>query len=186
MKSLIELLFSNIYIVVIFVGFVLTMINKARGKQNPTNRMPSFGGEQARRQQQEGAPVEVREKNAQQSERRQEQSARPAQLRPMSPPAAVDTPAGVYKTQMKPRGEMIPSQPETEPGTLQRALAAERPAAETGGRQAGAKRQQEAQLPQRTQGGTAFRTPQGEELRRAFVMAEVLGPPRSKRSLRRM
>ena len=33
--------------------------------------------------------------------------------------------------------------------------------------------------------GKPFRMPEGEELRRAFVLAEVLGPPRSRRPLRR-
>ncbi|SEN09367.1 hypothetical protein [Paenibacillus sp. OV219] len=185
MRSLIELLFSNIYIVVIFVGFLLTMINKARGKQNSPNRMPTFGGEPSKRQQQEHPPAPTRDAHTPQLARRQEQPTRSEQQRPVKQPVAA-MPAPVYTTQMKPRGDMIPSQPETEPGTLQRALAAERPAAvAVGGRPTAAARQP-AEVPQRAQGSTAFRTPQGEELRRAFVMAEVLGPPRSKRTLRRM
>ena len=35
MEELLKLLFSNIYIVIIVVGFLLTLLNKARGKQNP-------------------------------------------------------------------------------------------------------------------------------------------------------
>lgn len=178
MKELIQFLFSNIYVVIVVVGFLFTMINKTRGKQNPTNRMPSFGGEQTRRQPAQ-PPAETR---APQPERRQEQRS------VTQVPAAAPAPAPLYTTQMKPRGDMIPSQPE-EQDRMQRTLHAERSAAVQSGRPSTlpAARQPETQPQQRSvQGGTAFQTPQGEELRRAFVMAEVLGPPRAKRSLRRM
>ncbi|REE93047.1 hypothetical protein A8990_102133 [Paenibacillus taihuensis] len=181
MKDFIQLLFSNIYVVIIVIGFLFTMINKARGKQNPTNRMPSFGGEPTKRQ-----PAH------QPAETRMEQPVRRPEQRMTTPaPAPAPVPAPMYTTQMKPRGEMIPSQSLVdETDELQRTFEAERSSAPRSSRSAigaGAARQTEAQSPQRAQqASAAFRTPQGEELRRAFVMAEVLGPPRSKRSLRRM
>src|SRR5262245_44129129 len=103
------------------------MINKARGKQNSTHRMPSFGDEPTKRQ-----PAQPP------AETRMEQPVRRPEQRRATPAAApAPAPAPMYTTQMKPRGEMIPSQSlGDETDELQRTFEAERSSAPRSSRSA--------------------------------------------------
>ncbi|QHW30436.1 hypothetical protein GZH47_05955 [Paenibacillus rhizovicinus] len=181
MEELLKLLFSNFYIVVIIVGFLLTMLNKARGKQNPgQNRMPTFGGGTADRPQ--ASRLDQRQP---QPERPQHipagQPQRPSQRDNAQRRQTAPAQSGVYQSQRELTSGEGESMEMPVAGTLTRALEAQRleeskpkaPAGSLSGKAA----------PSGTD-TDPFRMPQGDQLRQAFIMAEVLGPPRSKRPLR--
>ncbi|WP_219836301.1 hypothetical protein [Paenibacillus sp. R14(2021)] len=181
MQDLIKLLFSNIYVVIVIIGFLLTLFNRARGRQNQNNRMPPFGGGTTSR------PAGERQQQAERPVSRpaavpSPQRAAQRRVEPQSALQPVQTTSGssLYTTQLKPSGEGV-SLEFAGRDTLAQALEADRQA-QAKARTAPAGTTGEA--PRRTQDGT-FRVPQGDELRQAFVMAEVLGAPRSKRPLRR-
>ncbi|NBD22857.1 hypothetical protein [Paenibacillus glycinis] len=180
MEELLKLLFSNIYIVIIVVGFLLTLLNKARGKQNPGgNKMPPFGGGGTT-----GRPAArpLSERPAQPERPRQRDTGLPAQPRPaesrmQSPAAEAESPlrGSLYAPEEPASGEGVSSEfmESRLPGRTMEAAVPQ-----SKGRMIAA--------PSPSSGGSdSFRVPQGNELRQAFIMAEVLGPPRSKRPLNR-
>ncbi|WP_308638856.1 hypothetical protein [Paenibacillus silvisoli] len=155
-------------------GFLLTLINKAKNKGgNPNNRMPSFGGE---------PPLKRPMARPLENVPAQPVQRKPAQHRPVERPEPAPQPA-VYKSQLSSSSDEGISYEYNEPDLLQRTIDAEAPlkARTSAAATAGAARTAR----QTPSASDAFRVPQGEDLRRAFVMAEVLGPPRSKRPLRK-
>ncbi|QHT60291.1 hypothetical protein GXP70_10305 [Paenibacillus lycopersici] len=181
MEDLLKLLFSNIYIVVIVIGFLLSVLNKARGKQRQgSNGMPTFGGGPNGRQQ--ARPPE--ERPAQPERRRAAPQAQPQRDAVPAPATAGPMGGSVYTSPMtRDGGRQLR---DADPSLLERTLEAEKLASDklnpgAGTRPASAvSKAGPASQPQ----GASFRAPQGRELRQAFIMAEVLGPPRSKRPLR--
>ncbi|SFS86077.1 hypothetical protein [Paenibacillus sp. BC26] len=169
MNELIKLLVSNIYVVIVLIGFLLTLLNKMRSKpgnpSNPTNRMPSFGGEPPIRR--PGAPpIDAR---PEQPQRRQVQQ-RPVELPP-------EPRQGVYKSKFDSTGEEGVSAEYADTDLLRRTVPPVR-----GNDRAPLPKAAHLEQPKQAE---SFRVPQGDELRRAFILAEVLGEPRSKRPLRK-
>ncbi|MBO7743821.1 hypothetical protein I8J29_06415 [Paenibacillus sp. MWE-103] len=187
MEELLKLLFSNIYVVIIIAGILLSLLNKARGKQNPGgNRMPPFGGGPAGRPQarpQADRPAQPQRPHA----RPVPQQAQPDTGRPFVAPPETSGPLGgsVYTSHLKPSGGTASEENVgaelTGETLLGRALEAERAAEARPKPSAGSPLPASAR-PQPD--GATFRAPRGQDLRQAFVMSEVLGPPRSKRPLK--
>ncbi|SFI61523.1 hypothetical protein SAMN02799624_01649 [Paenibacillus sp. UNC496MF] len=192
MEELLKLLFSNIYVVIIIAGILLSLLNKARGRQNPGgNRMPPFGGGPAGRPQ--ARPQADRPAQPQRPQARpvpQQAKPRPETVRPsgasVAPPETSGPLGGsVYTSHLKPSGGSASAEAAgaelTGETLLGRALEAERAAEARPKPSAGSPLPASAR-PQ--PGGASFRAPRGQDLRQAFVMSEVLGPPRSKRPLK--
>ncbi|SDW88381.1 hypothetical protein [Paenibacillus sp. CF384] len=165
MNELIKLLVSNIYVVIVLVGFLLTLVNKMRTNKpgNPApNRMPTFGGEPPLRR--PGAPpIDARPVQPQ----RQAVQQRPVERTP-------EPQQGVYKSKFNAPGEEGVSSEYADTDLLRTVQPV--------------RGNDRAPLPkaahiEQTKQADAFRVPQGDELRRAFILAEVLGEPRSKRPL---
>ncbi|MFC4103970.1 hypothetical protein [Paenibacillus xanthanilyticus] len=162
MRTLIELLLENIYIVIVVVGFLLSMLSKAR-KQGGGSRMPSFGGE----------PTAMRPNPAGSGRSREEEPER------MSDDWEEDSATRTYGA---PRAEPEASVPEVR-HTLQAPPVRHKP----GHTKPAGRENPHATASNRStrRRDGAFPLTQADELKRAVVMAEILGPPRSKRPLRR-
>ncbi|MFC4808230.1 hypothetical protein [Paenibacillus sp. GCM10023250] len=190
MEELLKLLFSNIYVVIIIAGIVLSLLNKARGKQGSgSNRMPPFGGGSAGRplpRPLAGRPPQRPEaRSAQQQAMPRQEGGEPASAAAPPPETAGPLGGSVYTSRMNPSGASVSEESvsaELTGGTLlARALEAERASG------AFPKPSESAPVPASARpqtGSAAFRAPRGQDLRQAFVMSEVLGPPRSKRPLK--
>ena len=169
MDTFIQFIVKNFFIVIVVVGFIISLLNKVRkGNAGSDNRMPNFGGNpplpkmnpQQRRQ-----PMQTRQQDASRPER-SAMNAEP-RISPSLASPAVKTDAQYTRplaAERLPEDAIATAYAEAEGGFAkprQRAAAsapAERP---------------------------PFRMPEGDELRRAVVLAEVLGPPRAKRPFRR-
>ena len=175
MQELLKLIFSNFYVVIVIVGFLFTVLSKARRKQSQSNRMPPFGGGSA------GRPLNL-----------PPQPARPGQA--VTPPPKPLRAASREQEAQPRQGEL--QQPATGPiggalYTSQLTLFEENRGeeydwenrADRNLEPAGTAKSSSNDYEEQRRGG-AFRVPGGQSLKQAFIMSEVLGPPRSKRSLR--
>ncbi|MFB9325479.1 hypothetical protein ACFFSY_06040 [Paenibacillus aurantiacus] len=161
MRTLIELLLENIYIVIVVVGFLLSLLSKAR-KQGRGGRMPSFGGDpSSMRPEQAGSGRSREEEPPRMSDWEEDSAARTYGAPSDAPEASIPEVRKPVPTPRIPRKTTMP-----------------KPAV-GGNLPSGTK----AQFTRRQDG--SFPIPSSDELKRAVVLAEVLGPPRSKRPLRR-
>lgn len=158
MSTLIQLLLENIYIVIIAAGFILSLLNKAR-KSNPRGyQMPDFSGGARRTQ----APASNRQDEPDYQDWEEEEWEENSASPPV-PPA------------------VRPQEPRTSPFRSDTLLQATAVPSSSASRGVPVK----AQQPAAEAPASSFRMPEGDELRKAIILAEVLGPPRSKRPLRR-
>lgn len=163
MRSLIELLLENIYIVIVVGGFLLSLLSKAR-KQGGGSRMPSFGGD----------PASMRTEPSQVGGSRQEGPSRESEWEEDS---ASRTYGASDREHERPVRAESPSVPAAVPAAYKV------PKAKTPAGRAAPSATQRERHPARRSGANPLT--QADELKRAVVMAEILGPPRSKRPLRR-
>ncbi|RAP76709.1 hypothetical protein [Paenibacillus montanisoli] len=149
---------------------MLTLINKSRNKAGDSNnRMPSFGGEPPLKRPMQRPLANVPP---------QPPKRRPAEYRPVEEPVQAPRPA-VYHTHYNTSSEEGISKEYEQPDLLQRTIEGE--AVKSKAAAASPVRPAKTQIT-----GNAFRMAKGEDLRRAFIMSEVLGAPRSKRPLRKL
>jgi hypothetical protein len=163
MNELIQFILKNFFVVIVIVGFIVSMLNKTRKGNTPSNRMPDFGGGPLIPQPQRQKPIEQRPAGRPMSQPPEPTVSRPAVSQPS------------YSGRMSSEeGESFeyPSMPQTaaaeRPSTVRRNFIPEQTNAFS-----------------MTEKQAEFRRPSGDELRRAVILAEILGPPRSKRPLRR-
>ncbi|BBH21281.1 hypothetical protein Back11_26260 [Paenibacillus baekrokdamisoli] len=157
MNELFKLLFSNIFIVIAIIGFIISVIRKAQ-KGSSTTQMPSFGGR----------PTPNASSSPQYpAEQRSEE-------RPIERPVMTYSSAQTNMESSSSRSEYV------EPEYLKE-LNAKKALAER------EQKQHTAHSASNTQErrSESFRMAQGNELRRAVILAEVLGPPRAKQPFRR-
>lgn len=189
MEELLKLVFSNIYIVIIIVGFLFSVLRKAGGKGNQPNRMPTFGGgpsdrSQQRQEARQSQPPLSPETIPAQPQRAQSRTVQSAQPRPIARSetgrTASETFGGSMYTsaQQSVTGEGRSSDLR-ETSVLAKALEAQK--LESLQPQSATTSKAKAAAATTASRGDSFHMPQGKDLRRAFVMAEVLGPPKSKR-----
>ncbi|MFD0672070.1 hypothetical protein [Cohnella sp. GCM10027633] len=166
MDRLVQLAMDNIFFVVIIVGIIYSLFFRKSPLEKPRNRMPDFGGGQQRppgSPPQRGVPMRTPQQARQEPPRGVPQpvrSAPPPEPRPsrqMPLPAAEPPPEDAYVIR---EIEAEPARGVSPPSPP------EAPAAAAGARAGG--------------------QPTREELARAIVWAEVLGPPRAKRPYRGM
>jgi hypothetical protein len=173
--KIISFLLENIYWVIVVGGVLFSMFGRSGAKRR-TNRMPSFGGgnEPNRPAGRQNPEWEAED------EELDYPGAYPAQ-RPVSQEPVSSMPP--YQPQ-KPLITSSSLQGSTSEGnrsqTLERAVqaAASRPSEPPRARLAAAKPQPAAAA---ADSRTELATPKADELRKAIVWAEILGPPRSKR-----
>ncbi|QYR20140.1 hypothetical protein KZ483_20080 [Paenibacillus sp. sptzw28] len=162
MNELIQFILKNFFVVIVIVGFIVSLLNKARKGSTPNNRMPDFGGGPLIPQAQRQKPLEQRPANRPAAQPAAASTVRPATLSQSS-----------YRGMSSEEGESMEYPPssqipaEERAPTLRRNLTPEH-----------------SSVPTVSQDPAPFRLPV-DELRRAVVLAEVLGPPRSKRPLGR-
>ncbi len=150
MNELIKLLFSNIYVVIIIIGVIMTIIKKTKNGAS-SNRMPSFGG-----------------KPEPQSPAAQHE--RPSQRLPVRPRPLTDQPLIIAASNRSEYEEDdFLTRMNEDQMAAQRKQAVPKPATSDN----------------RVKRETAFRMPQGDDLRKAVILAEVLGPPRAKKPFRK-
>ncbi|GGD71429.1 hypothetical protein [Paenibacillus nasutitermitis] len=162
MNELIQFISKNFFLVFIIIGFIFSVINKNKKAKPPGGRMPDFGGGP-------GLP------QSQGNQRRDDQSMNS----PVEPPP--------YKNPYDGDGEGVSAEYEEE-----RKFAApvyvEPPKVRVPARPAAPRRsplaEQQVPRPARKTNGALLKNLEKDELRRAVVLAEVLGPPRAKRSHR--
>lgn len=178
MEELIRFIVHNLFFVVVIAGFVISFLSKARKGGSGTGRMPDFGG----------SPVFPKTQRMPASPARPARSGGPAADTPQTDAARAST---VYRTREATaapasRGESRPAGAE-----LNAASPYEVPSGST---REDEKRHTalQGQAPKGSRGelsggraGGPFRMPEGGELQRAFVLSEVLGPPRAKRPFRK-
>jgi hypothetical protein len=152
MNELIKLLFSNIYVVIIIIGVIMTIIKKTKNGAS-SNRMPSFGGKPE--------PQSPANQHQQTSQRL------PVRPRPVSDQLLNNA---ASKHSEYEEDDFLTHLNEDQ-RTVQRKQAVPKPAASDNRTEV--KRE------------AAFRMPQGEDLRKAVILAEVLGPPRAKKAFRK-
>lgn len=158
--NLISFLFEHIYWVVIIGGVLFSMFGRSGAKKR-TNRMPSFGGSSERE------PHRPANRQDPAWEEDDEEEYQPQK------PVMASSPLQGEKGGL---GEGSRSQ------TLERAVQAapSRPPEPPRARLAAANKPQAAAAPAATS-QTEMANPKADELRKAVVWAEILGPPRSKR-----
>ncbi|MBM7565647.1 hypothetical protein [Paenibacillus sacheonensis] len=185
MQELLKLLFSNFYVVIIIVGFLLTMLNKSRGKQNPGgNRMPPFGGGAGGRP----TAAQPQPERPQQPERPRpvlaQAERRPAEQRRQTSEQGRPTGGMLNTLKAQPSGEGISMEHPEDLGpalydwSIDEKKAPVSPPKPAGSAMPAASKRQAPQ-------GASFHMPKGKELRQAFILSEILGPPRSKKPLQR-
>lgn len=158
MHTLIQLLLENIYVVVIALGFLFSVLSKMRKSNAPRGlQMPDFSGGG------KPAPSKRQDNGGQPDYREVDEDDRWEENSASSTVPAAPVQAS--------RTSPFASESRT-PSTLTAVSNRPRPVSPPA-KQAG-----------KTSSG--FAMPEGDELRRAIVLAEVLGPPRSKRPLRRL
>lgn len=165
MNDLIQFILKNFFIVIIVVGFLFSLINKAR-KGNPReNRMPDFGS---------GPAAPRRSRDPQERQFGQ----------PVNQPAQ---PARYDSGNRSEDGEGVSL--EYDEPVFEEPLYDESPKLRITERTSPFQRRPLAQIrisePSTAPKGGLLRNLDKNELRRAVVLAEVLGPPRSKRPHRR-
>lgn len=155
MEQLARFVMDNFFIVVVAVGIIYSLFFRKSPLEKPRNRMPDFGGGQGQRRP-PGAPPQ-----------------RGVPMRPRPEPAQASRPTPRPPAAPEPE-RTLPSTPDPyEPAIAEpRRDAAPRPVPAAASRVAP------------TASGTA--SPRGdvptrEELERAVVWAEILGPPRARR-----
>ncbi|WP_127496398.1 hypothetical protein [Paenibacillus glycanilyticus] len=158
--KIISFLLENIYWVIVVGGVLFSMFGRSGAKKR-TNRMPSFGGSN--------------EREPHRPERRQDlvwEEEDEEEYQPQKPVMA-GSPL---------QGERGSSGEVNRPQTLERAIQAapSRPAEPPRARLAAANKPQATAAPAATS-HTETPNPKADELRKAVVWAEILGPPRSKR-----
>lgn len=179
-------LLDNIYIVIIVGGFLLSLLGKSGGQKKPQNRMPTFGGEQepaAPKHKPQLSPMELQ----QQEQERQEQQRLEAQRREQQ---RLEQQARQHALQLERQAEYEARQREQE--LEQREAEAEAKRLELGRRTPAIQSLDTAAVVKQRSKRTATASSRlfdssrvnADELRKAVVWAEVLGPPRAKKPYR--
>lgn len=173
--KLISFLLENIYWVIVVGGVLFSMFGRSGAKRR-TNRMPSFGG--GNEPNKPVARQEWEEEDEEDDSSRPypaQRAARPEPVPSMSP----YQPQKPIMTGSSVQGEGVGSGEGNSSPTLERAVQAapSRPAEPPRARLAAAKPQSAVAAESRAE----LATPNADELRKAIVWAEILGPPRSKR-----
>ncbi|MBB3109000.1 hypothetical protein FHS18_001052 [Paenibacillus phyllosphaerae] len=163
MNQLIQLLLENIYVVVIAAGFLLSLLSKARKSGRSPVRMPSFGGN----------PGSDSTRHHDRSDEAMEDHSDG-----MNRPQTWDQVPGENSAMASEYG----ARHERRPSPFQSGSASSYDGSSSrikrGAAPASSSTEPKVEEP-------AFRMPERDELRKAIIMAEVLGPPRSKRPIRR-
>ncbi|TYP78010.1 hypothetical protein [Paenibacillus methanolicus] len=162
MRTLIELLLENIYIVIVVVGFLLSMVSKAR-KQGGGSRMPSFGGDSS----------STRSESTGSGRSSEEERERMADWEEDSASRTYGAPSAELEAPIRDARQSVKAPP------IRHMPAQSKPPSGRGNSPAKA----QDRTSERRDG--SFPLPQADDLKRAVVMAEILGPPRSKKPLRR-
>ncbi|MFC5651743.1 hypothetical protein ACFPYJ_22015 [Paenibacillus solisilvae] len=153
MNELIKLLFSNIYVIVVIVGVIMAIVRRtSRGTSG--NRMPSFGGKP----------------DPQNTEMRNRQPAQKPLIRTL--PAAEQQVTAV-------RTQTPSDRSEYEENDFLTHLVEEQTSASKKSKQSVSNPGFDSRV--RVKRQEAFYMPKGDDLRKAVILAEVLGPPRAKR-----
>ncbi|WP_274651910.1 hypothetical protein [Paenibacillus humicola] len=199
MDAIVQFIVHNFFIVIVVIGFVLSLLNKARrGNTRSGPRMPNFGGNpplpkgprQLTGQPGHSRPPVTARQDAAWPERRETTAMpteRPAMTAPDRPSMPIERPAMTT--------------PERPPMTSYSSAAqhdAQADVQTSGGWEIGVERTSAAAAPAAVLPGRGrpsaaadsssrapFRLADRGELQRAVVLAEVLGPPRSKRPFQR-
>ncbi|UVI32136.1 hypothetical protein [Paenibacillus spongiae] len=151
MREIIEFITNNFFVVVVVVGFIFSLFSKMK-KGDPNRRMPDFGGGG------NAAPNRPRPAAAETPQREEQ----PRHERPVYTSTFEDDRADHWEYEYEtPRADRLPAKPAT--------VSSMPPAAASS--VAGA----------REQGGRSLRLSDRDELARAVLMAEILGPPRAKK-----
>ncbi|MCM3627274.1 hypothetical protein M3194_07845 [Paenibacillus glycanilyticus] len=156
--KLISFLLENIYWVIVIGGVLFSMFGRS-GSKRRSNRMPSFGGGN------DPHKPGNRQDPAWEEEDEEE-------YQPQKP----------VMTSSSSQGEGMGSDEGTGSQALERAVQAAtgRPSEPPRARLGAAKPKPQAAVPS-VESRTEITTPKADELRKAIVWAEILGPPRSKR-----
>ncbi|MBD2844453.1 hypothetical protein IDH44_04565 [Paenibacillus sp. IB182496] len=193
MDRLIGLIFDNFFIFVIIIGFILSLLNKSKGKGRPNNRMPDFSGDGRQPQPRQAQRVERPHSGREQEEPYPAPPAYEAQptydpqpaydARPeYTPPPAPEPREAQQVREVRRRREEAAERlrrvteksrerlrdADTDNPIFTEALGAEPPRSRDTNRD----------------GGLAWPgqdEPGAEELRSAVLWAEILGPPRARR-----
>jgi hypothetical protein len=165
--KIIDFLMNNIFIVVIIVGALASMFGKAGGKKKPS-QMPDFGGG--------GLPRNLQPRTTEEPQRQ----SRPV-LQEQPEGQTVYRSSGEQERQAPMQPSYVGMQTEVTAGapqtaSLERAL--KRASASKAQAQDALERKPAAQ-------GAVVTSVQAEDLRKAVIWAEVLGPPRSKKPFRK-
>lgn len=152
--NLISFLLDNIYWVIVVGGVLYSMFGRNRAK-GPTNRMPSFGGGN-----------EPNREARRESNWGEEQEERVEPVRPVRP-AAEQPPYEPSQPDVIASYERSPQAPARRPEPPRARMAYTRPDVI-------------APIPESPKKAATL-SPKVEEMRKAVVWAEILGPPRSKR-----
>lgn len=152
MREIIEFITNNFFVVVVVVGFIFSLFSKMK-KGDPNRRMPDFGGGGA------AAPNRTQPAAAEAPQRDDQ----PHLERPIYTTAfETDRDKDREREYERSYEDRLPAKPAT--------VSSIPPAAASSG--AGAPREQ---------GGRSLRLSDRDELARAVLMAEILGPPRAKK-----
>lgn len=157
MEQLIELVLDNFLVVIAIIGFLLSLFSRSDKGKKGTNRMPDFGGGGKELMPVPEAPSRPRPKARPETAARTDES-RDGGGESRKLPERVYTSASGF-------GEEIGASREQRPA----AVSAVTHAAATGPAEP-----HEARNPHRP-------SPDADDLKRAIVWAEILGPPRAKR-----
>ncbi len=162
MEQLISFVMDNLGIVVIVVGIIYAMFFRKSPLERPPNRMPDFGGGGQRRP---GQPGEGRPPVAQSTRPAPEEPRFPPPQRQELPPVTRQQPVRVETREPGPK----PASPR--PVALAYGEMDERPTGE----------ERTSQVTERVGAEVLNR----DDLSRAVMWAEILGPPRARRPHRR-
>ncbi|QAY66304.1 hypothetical protein [Paenibacillus protaetiae] len=182
MEKLIAFLSSNIFFIVVIIGIIAKIVGGSR-KQRPRGGMPTFGGGADRswpgeRERRYPHPQEEHERNenSRDEENWREAPYEPAPKQAEEPPRSAVQPPGV-----SPFSGAYPAQ--------SRSQAASQPAPPARHGHTGLGVRQNAQGAARQPKAQPAKSPvlraSEEDLRRAVVWSEILGPPRAKKPFRK-
>lgn len=155
MEQLVSFVMDNLYFVILIVGIIYSLFSRKKSRERSQNRMPDFGGPGRQGPRQRPKPT----------------GSQPVTVKPRTPsPEPSQQPV---RLEVQERGRM----------SIRASSAAER--ASEGGELARASRRAPAnvvpQLPQPNKPGAGGSPLSRDDLSRAVMWAEILGPPRSKR-----